>query len=274
MYKFDLKYSDLNTFTEELKYKCRIDIKSFTEGAAKRIIGGFMDAHKVSSVHDLINWINANPRNKDEFMKAIIPNKTEFFRDPGLWRFLEVELPKIVKSQGSVKVLDLGASSGQEVYSFSIMVNNLKLNKQVELVAVEKFQIKINQMLEGIYNDKEFESCENNYSRFKIGKSFGEFVSRESGVFKLKEEYITPIQTKQYDLVNDRAFGEFDIVLCRNVMCYISLKKARPVYKSLSDFTKKNGYLVLGVQEDLSNSFFNRDFNCVNEEFKVYQKVR
>ena len=57
-------------------------------------------------------------------------------------------------------------------------------------------------------------------------------------------------------------------------MCYYSLKKSRPLYKTLSDFIDKDGLLILGVQEDLANSFYNRDFQNISEEYKIFQKTR
>ena len=274
MYKFDLKYSQLDSFAEDLKYKCRLDIKSYAHGAAKRIIGGYMDKHKIDGPDELIRWININPGNKNDFMRALIPDKTEFFRDPGLWRYLEEEVPAIINKKGSIKVLDLGASSGEEIYSFSILMNSLGLDNKVDLVAVDKFKVKLDQLKEGKYSIKSLESSENNYSRFKQGNSIKPLIDRTEESFILSDLFRNKIETKLFDITSDRAFDQFDIVLCRNVMCYISLKKSRPVYKLLSDFTKKDGLLILGVQEDMANSFYSRDFNCINEEFKVYQKTR
>ena len=274
MYKFDLKYSELDLLIEDLKYRCRIDLNSFSKSPLKRIVGGFMDENSIVGINALSDLLLTNERQKDAFLRCLIPNKTEFFRDPGVWRYLEQELPKLVKKSGSFKVLDLGCSSGEELLTFSILREELGLQDKIELIGSEKYQLKLDDINKAEFSIKSLESCENNYNRFKADAKFSQFIKVEGETFKLDPKYLKNVSTQVYDMTIGRAFGEFDIVFCRNVMCYLNLKKARPVYKLLSDFTKKGGLLFMGVQEDLTHSFYSRDFNCINEEYKIYEKIK
>lgn len=274
MYRFDLKYSELDKLIEDLKYRCRIDLKSYSKSSLKRIIGGFMDTHSIDGPQKLAELVTDNIAKRGELMKALVPNKTEFFRDPGVWRYLEVELPKIISEKGSIKILDLGCSSGEELLTMSILCNDLNIQNKVELVGTERYQLKLDEVSKGEFPVKELESCENNIGRFRQGASFSAYIQEVGDVFKLDNKYIENVKTQVFDITLGRAFDEFDIVFCRNVMCYLNLKKARPVYKLLSDFTKKGGLLFMGVQEDLTHSFYNRDFECLNDEYKIYKKMR
>lgn len=274
MYKFDLKYSELDKIIEDLKYKARIDLNSFSKSPLKRIIGGFMDDNNIRNPLLLADVLSDNLSTKNNFIKTLVPNKTEFFRDPGVWRYLEQELPKLVEKFGSLKVLDLGCSSGEELLTFSILREELGLQNKIELTGSEKYQLKLDDINKAKFSIKSLESCENNYNRFKAEAKFSQLIKVEGETFKLDPKYLKNVSTRVYDMTIGRAFGEFDIVFCRNVMCYLNLKKARPVYKLLSDFTKKGGLLFIGVQEDLTHSFYSRDFNCINEEYKIYEKIK
>lgn len=233
-----------------------------------------MDTHNVDGPLTLVDDINGSQLKKDNFLKVLVPNKTEFFRDPGVWRYLKEELPKLVASKGSLKVLDLGCSSGQELLTFSILSHELGLQDKIELTGSEKFQLKLDDLLKGEFSNKEIESCEKNYGRYKIGGQFNQFFENKGDCFKVDQKYIENVKTQVFDMTIGRAFGEFDIVFCRNVMCYLNLRKSRPVYKLFSDFTVKGGLLFIGVQEDLKNSFYNKDFECLNEEYKIYKKIK
>lgn len=274
MYRFDLKYSELDKLIEDLKYRCRIDLKSYSKGALKRIVGGFMDSHNIDGPNQLAEIVTDNIGKRGEFMKALVPNKTEFFRDPGVWSYLETELPKQVAEKGTIKILDLGCSSGEELLTLSILCHDLGIQNKVELIGSEKYQLKLDEISNGEFSSKELESCENNIGRFKQGANFSNYIELKGDVFKVNDKYIENIKTQVFDITLGRAFDQFDIVFCRNVMCYLNLKKARPVYKLLSDFTKKGGMLFMGVQEDLTHSFYNRDFECLSEEYKIYKKLR
>jgi chemotaxis protein methyltransferase CheR len=275
LYKFDLTYNQIVTFFDELKFKTKIDLKVCSLGAIKRIIGGYMDKNNINGLDELIRWVLINPGNKNDFMKAIIPDKTEFFRDPGVWRYLKAELPKMVTEKGNLRILDLGTSTGEDLISLMLVLKETNLSDKVKVVACEKYQVKIDELIIGDINVKKLEPSINNYKRYNDGR-FNELIieSGEDDSFKLKESLIQNVEFEIFDLVSGRAFGKFDIVLCRNIMCYYSLKKSRPLYKTLSDFIDKDGLLILGVQEDLANSFYNRDFQNISEEYKIFQKTR
>lgn len=275
MNKFDLKYSQLEVIKDDLKYKCRIDVKSFVDGALKRIVGGFMDNHGIEQPDDLIGWVNESQVNKNELLLALTPEKTEFFRDHGLWSYLKNHLPKMVRDKKQLRVLDLGCSTGDNAYSLQILLSILGLEGNVNITVADKYQAVLDKMAKGVFPIKNLEGGDKNFLKIQgITGSLKEKVKRDEETFLVNSIYRDKFEQKLFDLSSDRAFDQFDIVLCRNVMCYISLKKSRPVYKALTDFTKIGGLLVLGVQEDLTQSFYNRDFECVDEEIKVYKKIK
>lgn len=263
----------MSSFLDELKFKTKIDMKEYTPGALKRIVGGYMDRNEIAGFNELLRWIEINPGNKNDFMKAIIPNKTEFFRDPGLWRDLQNRLPELLKKKTQLKILDLGTSSGEELISLCMLLEDLKLADTIEVTASEKYQIKLNEINKSVYNEKKLDPSFKNYQRYNGGE-FKSFFRENDGGLELKKQWIDKVELKVFDLALERAFDKFDIVLCRNVMCYYNSKKSRSIYKTLSDFVIKDGLLILGVQEDLTNSFYNRDFKCLNDEFKIFQKNR
>lgn len=271
MYKFDITYNEILSFLDELKFKTKIDMKDYTLGSLKRIVGGYMDENNIEGFSELIRWIEINPGNKNDFMKSIIPDKTEFFRDPGLWRYLQEIIPKLAREKAQIKVLDLGTSSGEDLVSLQILLDELKGDDNVQVTAADKYQVKLNEINNSIINDKKIDPSIKNYQRFN-GGDFNSFLNKNSEGAILKKKWVNNVDFKVYDLSSSRAFGKFDVVLCRNVMCYYNIKKSRSIYKTLCDFVLKDGLLILGVQEDLSNSFYSRDFKCLNNEFKIFQK--
>ena len=143
-----------------------------------------MDTHSIDGPQKLAELVTDNIGKRGELMKALVPNKTEFFRDPGVWRYLEVELPKIISEKGSIKILDLGCSSGEELLTMSILCNDLNIQNKVELVGTERYQLKLDEVSKGEFPVKELESCENNIGRFRQGASFSAYIQEVGDVFK------------------------------------------------------------------------------------------
>jgi chemotaxis protein methyltransferase CheR len=76
-----------------------------------------------------------------------------------------------------------------------------------------------------------------------------------------------------HNLVSDRSFNEFDLILCRNVLIYFDKDLQERVLKLFDDSLGPLGYLALGTKETLKFSSIQSRFKQTNRE-KIWQKIR
>lgn len=269
MQKFDLTYRELDIFIDEAKYAFKLDLRSGLRSFLKRAVGGFIDDHDLNDVDGLLEHLK-DAKNLDAFVRSFVPDKTEFFRDPGLWRFMKDYLSS--KSE-PLSILEIEASSGEELFTLQILLEMIGKRNNTHVIATQKYEQKLNQLKEAEYSSKKMEATRLNLQRFDGTGKVDQFFSNSGSTVQMDKTLLEGVEFRLFDLDHDRAMGEYDIVFCRNVLCYYDRKKSRTIYKTIADSVKKGGLLILGVQEDLSNSFYARDFQMVNEEFKVYRKL-
>ena len=73
----------------------------------------------------------------EHIVEEITVNTTELFRDPQIWiSFYEKAYP-ILKEKKSISIWHAGSSSGQEIYSNLIILNELGLLEKAQVLATD-----------------------------------------------------------------------------------------------------------------------------------------
>lgn len=87
-----------------------------------------------------------------------------------------------------------------------------------------------------------------------------------------KPELVQKIAFRQHNLVGDiLPAGRFDVVLCRNVLIYLSPERRRQVFDMIAQVIRPGGYLILGAGETvLGNS---EHFVPSDDAQVVYQRA-
>ena len=111
---------------------------------------------------------------------------------------------------------------------------------------------------------------ENYQRRIEALLSRGLAYEHEGAIkFKMQREPITIP-----DLVVGEVFNKFDLILCRNVMIYFNQTLQNEVLKKFHDSLFKYGYLAIGSKESLIWCDIASKFIVVNNEEKVYKKIK
>ena len=76
----------------------------------------------------------------------------------------------------------------------------------------------------------------------------------------------------QHNLVSDRSFNEFDMILCRNVMIYFDKDLQDRVLELFDDSLARLGYLALGTKETIKFSQLKKRYEQLNRD-KIWKKL-
>ena len=77
-----------------------------------------------------------------------------------------------------------------------------------------------------------------------------------------------------HNLAVDHGFGEMHLVMCRNVLIYFNKELQDRVLKIMADSLVYGGFLCLGNKESLQFSAIAPDFEEVDQQAKIYKKVK
>lgn len=194
-----------------------------------------------------------------KIVDAISTNETLFFRDSGPFELLQHKiLPELIDRRSEkapsrmpipIRIWSAACSSGQEVYSISIVLKELlpdfsKYN--IRLLGTDISDAAISQASYGAYSKFEIER---GLTREKLQKYFTPNADR----WKIKDEIRAMANFNKVNLLSPLLNpGKFDIVFCRNVAIYFSLDDRKALFNKIADFLEKDGYLIVGSTESLT----------------------
>jgi chemotaxis protein methyltransferase CheR len=191
-----------------------------------------------------------NSRGELTLLASRISNKeTYFFREmPQLEVSMEL-LRDMLKNRDSLKVLCLGCSTGEEVYTLSILIHEKGLlfpSKEIKLTGIDIDQRAIRKAIEGRYTANSLRSKDIPVDKYFI---------RDERFFRIKDPYKRIVEFRQGNILDSNTFVEFlnvDMVFCRNVFIYMTEEAILKVLKNIHRVLCKRGYLIIGSAESIT----------------------
>lgn len=195
--------------------------------------------------------LNGKEREELILLAAAITNKeTYFFREmTHLERSVEL-MRELLEKMDKLRILCLGCSSGEEVYTLSILIHERGLlfpSKDIRIIGIDIDPKAIKKAREGKYTANSIRSKDIPLERY---------FTRDGKFFRIKESYKNIVDFRQGNIIESKTFNDFlDIamVFCRNVFIYMTeaalLEAINNIYRILSE----DGYLIIGSAESITN---------------------
>lgn len=268
-----ITFEELEEVVTLLKNVSDFDLRGYTKSSLKRRIQRILDLQRMDIV-DLKNAITNIDGFQNFLMNEITVNVTEMFRDPQYFAMLRQEVFPYLATYPRLKIWSAGCSTGQEVYSLAILLEESNLYDRSFIYGTDINNQVIEIAKKGIYPVKKLKLYSENYHATDAPHSLADYYTAmyENAIFNQKIR--NNILFSQHNLANDSVFNEFQLISCRNVLIYFDIELQKKVfdlfYESLSEF----GFLCLGAKESLSHHNIISKFKVINKEFNIYQKIK
>lgn len=198
-------------------------------------------------------WAHLKRREPDmvsEFISALTTNMTSFFRESAHFDWMKEYLKNHFAKQRDLRVWCAAASTGQEPYTISIVLNeylNDSQLSQVKFLATDIDLQVLDKGAKGIYAEKEMSGL----SDLLRQKYFDKKKAGSETYYRAKESIHRLIRFAPMNLVQqDYGFkSQFDLIICRNVLIYFDQPTTAKVIDQLVKNLKVGGHLILGHSE-------------------------
>jgi chemotaxis protein methyltransferase CheR len=270
----DIDITDLKKITTLVQTKYGYDFRDYAMSSFKRRMIRLLELKSLTP-ESLLKKLNDHPSFITEFLDEVTVNVTELFRDPSFWRLLRDEIiPAILTNNKEFRILHAGCSSGEEVVSMSILLNEMGIADNVSITATDIDPCILEKAVMATYPIKNMELNEKNYIRYQGKGKISDYYREDKGSAVFHKDLLKNVTFKRFDLVTGEVFNKFDLILCRNVMIYFNQVLQNEVLKKFHASLFKFGYLAIGTKESLMWCEFANRFICVNQEEKVYRKIK
>lgn len=183
------------------------------------------------------------------FVNELTTNKTDFFREPEHFRFLDSEFLPSWESGRKLKIWCAATSTGEEPYTLSMVVKRHDI--PYEILATDIDTQVLATAANAVYpRQKTAEIPEAYRSCLNFGKGELQDWARIDQAVK------SPVKVREHNLLSASPppEGPFDLIFCRNVFIYFSPETVEKVLACLYEAAKPGAYLFIGHSESLQKT--------------------
>jgi chemotaxis protein methyltransferase CheR len=269
----EISISDLKRVVNAAKEAGGVDFSNYATASLRRRVLRLTETSRIRSIDELLMKIKNNNGFIKTFVNEITVNTTEMFRDPLFWKALNETVMPLLAKKNLIKIWHAACSTGEEVYSMSILLRETGLSERARITATDINDQAMETARKGNYPLRNQKLNQANYSNFKWSGELSDYYEVQGNRIQFDPDLIKNVKFKSHDLGRDQAFSKFDLIICRNVLIYFNADLQERVIGMFNESMYRDSILGIGIKEALSWCKPARNFNPVSLEEKVFQKV-
>lgn len=258
----------LNKIFSILRSRTGHDFSTYKVNTILRRISRRMGLNKIEKQDIYLRFLKENPVESEALFRDMLIGVTSFFRDPDSFDVLANQiLPEALdnlKENAVFRVWVPGCSTGEEVYSLAIILNErLEKHKKIQFqfFGTDIDDQAIKKAREGVYP----ESISSEMSTERLTRNF----TKEGDCYRIKKRIRDCVIFSVQNVIKDPPFSKLNLLCCRNLLIYLDTeiqKKLLPLFH----YTLENkGILVLGSSETIGG--FSNLFKTLDKKWKIFR---
>ncbi len=268
----DTQNIEIELLLEAIYRKYGYDFRDYSRAHVKRRILHRLVDSGLKSVSEIQGQILYDKKCFEKLIKDLSINVTEMFRDPNFYKTVRQEVIPVLKTYPYIKIWHAGCSTGEEVYSFAIMLKEEGLYNRTQIYATDFNRSVIEIAKKGIYSIENIKNYTVNYQKSGGKSSFSDYYIAKYDSVILDQSLKQNIVFAEHNLVTDSVFAEVNMIVCRNVLIYFNRELQNKVLRLFDESLVKGGFLGLGSKETIMFSEINSHYDVVSEKEKIYKK--
>ncbi|WP_419778724.1 CheR family methyltransferase [Maridesulfovibrio sp.] len=201
--------------------------------------------------------ISGDEQFKEEAVSAISTHETSFFRDNHPFTSIRNKiLPEVLKDRkfgSKIKIWCAASSTGQEPYSLAMLIHEWSRTVASGKVRPDDFSILATD-ISGAVIEKAKKGFFTNHEKSRgLPPGYERYFEKSGNGWQLHPSVKSMVTFKKFNLLNTfRPLGQFDFVMCRNVLIYFDDDTKIDIVHRIHDLLPNKGYLMLGSTETLA----------------------
>jgi chemotaxis protein methyltransferase CheR len=272
--RLDLETLELQLLLEGVYRHYGFDFREYALSSLRRRVWRRVHAEGTGTIAGLLERVLHEPEAMERLLLDLSINVTSMFRDPTFYGALREKVLPVLRTYPFTRVWVAGCSTGEEVYSLAILLTEEGLYERTRIYATDINEMVLERAREGVFPLEKMREYTENYIRAGGTRSFSEYyLAKYEGA--LFERTLTEnVVWAPHNLVQDRSFNEFNLILCRNVMIYFDRPLQNRVHQLFYDSLERFGILALGHKESIRFTGFEQRYEELDAQEKLYRRIR
>ncbi len=173
---FEYSLDELEDLLVLIKKLYDYDFTNYAKSSLRRRISRIL-YQRQCSIFELKQELTNNPSYLAEFVIEITVNVTEMFRDPLFYKSVREKVLPYLASFPRLKLWNAGCSTGEELYSFAILLQEEQLYQKSFLYGTDINTNVLNEAREGIYELKQMKTYAQNFLKSGAKSSLSDYYT-------------------------------------------------------------------------------------------------
>src|SRR5438034_1134809 len=225
------------------------DFREYAPASLRRRVLRRVHAEGLETIAGLTERLLHDSATMERLLLDLSINVTAMFRDPTFYVAFRQKVVPQLRTYPFTRIWVAGCSTGEEVYSLAILLQEAGIHDRTRIYATDINESVLSHARTGVFPLDKMREYTQNYIRAGGERAFSEYYLAKYDGAQFQRSLVDNVVFAQHNLVSDRSFNDFNVIVCRNVMIYFDRalqdKVHRLFYESLMTF----GVLALRSEE-------------------------
>lgn len=269
----ELEELEIRLLVEAVHAQYGYDFAGYVPSTLTRRIREAAHAEGLPTITSLTNRVLHDPVAFERLLTNLLVQVTSMFRNPAFFAAFRSKVVPFLQTFPFVRIWVAGCSTGEELYSLAILLEEEDLMRRSRIYATDMSQAALKQAATGIMPLDRMKSYTNNYQAAGGTRSFSDYYTARYGHARMNASLTTNVFFAAHNLATDSSFNVFHVVMCRNVLIYFDRLLQDRAIGIFSDSLMRHGVLALGEAESLRFSKHANDFEALDSRRRIYRKA-
>lgn len=251
---------EIRLILEAIYRRYHYDFRGYSPASLRRRLSAAKAQLGTETVSAMQEKILSDAQAFARLLQFLTVQVSDMFRDPSFFLALRQKVVPELRTYPSIRIWVAGCSSGEELYSYAILLREEGLLSRTTLYATDINPEALRKAEQGMYSIERMQSFTEGH-RLSGGKSsLSEYYTAAYGFAAFDRTLRKNVVFSDHSLATDSVFAEVQLVSCRNVLIYFDRNLQDRALGLMKESLCRRGFLGLGAKESLMFSRHVSDF--------------
>ena len=247
-----------------------LDFKQYKMPTILRRLQRRMALQKLTQLGQYVRFMQETPAEVQRLYRDMLIHVTRFFREPASFGALASQIfPRILEKRrgdSPIRIWVCGCATGEEAYSVAIALLEF-LGEEASSTPIQIFATDVSESaIEHARNGVYAEAIVADVAPERLHR----FFTKVDGSYRISKPVRDLCVFARQDLTRDPPFSKLDLILCRNVLIYMTAPLQRKLMTVFHYALKPSGFLMLGNAETIGTQ--NDLFTVLDKKHRIHAK--
>ena len=250
------------------------DFRQYAQASVRRRLWRRAYAEGAQTLSGLAEKVLHDPAVMERLLLDLSINVTAMFRDPSFFACFRSKVVPVLRTYPFLRIWNAGCSTGEETYSLAILLREVGLLDRTRIYATDINENVLRTAQEGVFPLGKMQAYTENYLAAGGSRAFSEYYTTKYDGARFDPALVDNVVFAQHNLVQDRSFNEFHVIVCRNTLIYFDRELQERVHTLFHESLVRYGALALGRKESVAHTTLADRYSVMDERERIYRKER